>query len=248
MWHFATLTTFNWNTGCLDDQTILAQKFMNIQDSYNEWAEIYDSNENLTRDLDEKVTRETLSNFRFKSILEIGCGTGKNTVFLAQLGEKVHALDFSQGMIEKAKEKVKAGNVRFEMADLTQRWNCANAAYDLVVCNLVLEHIRDLDHIFSEAARALESKGRFFVNELHPFRQYRGTKARFERNETTTVEVDAFIHHISDFTKAASANSLKMVRFNEYWHEADAGKPPRLVSFLFEKVQVEHLIQTFHGA
>jgi len=208
---------------------------MSIQDSYNEWSEIYDSNENLTSDLDEKVTRETLVNLRFKSVLEIGCGTGKNTVFLVQLGERVHALDFSHGMIEKAKEKVKAKNVYFEMADLTQKWNCENAAYDLVVCNLVLEHIRDLTHIFAEAARVLQTGGKFFVNELHPFRQYKGTKARFERNQATTVEVEAFVHHISDFTNAASTYGLKLVTLNEYWHAADGGKPPRLVSFLFEK-------------
>jgi malonyl-CoA O-methyltransferase len=207
---------------------------MSIQDSYNEWSAIYDSNENLTRDLDEKVTRETLGSLHFKSILEIGCGTGKNTVFLAQLGEHVHALDFSQGMIEKARAKVRARNVRFELADLTQMWNCENAAYDLVVCNLVLEHIRDLSHIFSEATRALEVRGKFFINELHPFRQYQGTKARFERADST-VEVEAFVHHISDFTNAASANGLKLVTLNEYWHEADVGKPPRLFSFLFEK-------------
>lgn len=207
---------------------------MSIQDSYNEWSEIYDSNENLTRDLDEKVTREKLSNLRFQSILEIGCGTGKNTIFLAQLGEQVHALDFSEGMIEKAREKVTAANVRFEMADLTQKWNCANAAYDLVVCNLVLEHIQELAHIFSEAARVLEMRGKFFVNELHPFRQYLGTKARFERADST-IEVEAFVHHISDFTSVASVNGLKLVSLNEYWHTADKGKPPRLVSLLFQK-------------
>jgi malonyl-CoA O-methyltransferase len=207
---------------------------MSIQDSYNEWSEIYDSNENLTRDLDEKVTREKLANLRFQSILEIGCGTGKNTIFLAQLGERVHALDFSEGMIEKAREKVTATKVRFEMADLTQKWNCVNAAYDLVVCNLVLEHIQDLSHIFSEAARVLERGGKIFINELHPFRQYQGTKARFERKEAT-IEVEAFVHHMSDFTNAASASSLKLVSLNEYWHTADEGKPPRLVSLLFQK-------------
>lgn len=207
---------------------------MSIQSAYDEWSENYDSDENLTRDLDAQVTREALRHLRFKSILEIGCGTGKNTVFLAQVGEQVHALDFSQGMIEKARAKVTAVNVRFEVADLTRKWICADAAYDLVVCNLVLEHLWDLSHIFSEAARVLGPGGGFFINELHPFRQYRGTKARFERADST-VEVEVFVHHISDFTNAAAVKDLKLATLNEYWHAADAGKPPRLISFLFEK-------------
>jgi len=115
---------------------------MSIQNAYNEWSEIYDTNTNLTRDLDQKVTRDVLADQHFNSILELGCGTGKNTAFLVQIGTSVHALDFSEGMIAKAKEKVKAENVRFEMADLTKRWNCDDGAYDLIVCNLVLEHIQ----------------------------------------------------------------------------------------------------------
>jgi len=207
---------------------------MSIQNAYNEWSEIYDSNENLTRDLDQKVTRDTLADQHFNSILELGCGTGKNTVYLAQIGTNVHALDFSQGMIEKAREKVRAGNVRFEIADLTKHWHCEDQAYDLITCNLVLEHIADLSHIFSEAARTLQPGGKFLINELHPFKQYRGTKARFEKDQGT-IEVDAFVHHISDFTNAAQANGFKLAKLNEYWHEDDENKPPRLVSFMFEK-------------
>jgi ubiquinone/menaquinone biosynthesis C-methylase UbiE len=208
---------------------------MGIQNAYNEWSGIYDSNENRTRDLDKNVTRETLADQHFNSILEIGCGTGKNTIFLAQIGTKVHALDFSQGMIEKAKEKVRAGNVRFSTADLTERWPCEDSTYDLVTCNLVLEHIEDLSHIFSDAARVLQPNGRFLINELHPFRQYYGTKARFERGQEI-VEVEAYVHHISDFTKAAHANGLKLVRLDEYWLTDDQDKPPRLISFIFAQV------------
>ena len=207
---------------------------MNIQDAYKEWSDIYDSNTNLTRDLDSTVTRNLLTSRRFESILELGCGTGKNTVFFAEIGSSVQALDFSEGMIQKAKEKVKVGNVGFEVADLTKRWNCEDNAYDLVSCNLVLEHIENLSHIFAEAARALKTGGVFLVNELHPFRQYKGTKARFERGEEI-IEVEAFIHHISDFVHAAESNNLRLVKLNEYWHEEDGGKPPRLVSFIFEK-------------
>jgi len=205
---------------------------MRIQNAYNDWSESYDTDENLTRDLDHKVTREVLANYHFRSILEIGCGTGKNTAFLAQIGINVHALDFSQGMVEKAREKVRAANVRFSIADLTKRWPCEDGGYDLIICSLVLEHIEDLSHIFSEAARALEPHGRFLVNELHPFKQYEGKKARFFREEET-IEVEAFVHHISDFTNAATANDLKLVNLNEYWHETDQAKAPRLISLMF---------------
>jgi malonyl-CoA O-methyltransferase len=207
---------------------------MSIQNAYNEWSEIYDTNTNLTRDLDQKVTRDILADQHFNSILELGCGTGKNTAFLVEIGTSVHALDFSQGMIEKAKEKLQAQNVRFEMANLTRPWPCENEAYDLIVCNLVLEHIENLTHTFSEAARTLQPKGRFFINELHPFKQYKGTKARFER-ATEIIEVDVFVHHISDFTNAAATSGLKLVKLHEYWHADDQDKPPRLISFLFEK-------------
>ena len=207
---------------------------MNIQKAYNEWSGSYDADNNLTRDLDQQVTREALANLHFNSILEIGCGTGKNTGFLAQIGDSVHALDFSDGMIEKAKEKVRGQNVRFSVADITKSWPGKDQEFDLVVCNLVLEHIPDLAFIFSEAARVLQNKGSFFVNELHPFKQYEGSKARFYR-ENETIEVDAFVHHISEFTNAASANKLTLVKLNEYWHETDQNKPPRLVSLMFIK-------------
>jgi len=207
---------------------------MDIQNAYDQWADVYDTDNNLTRDLDSTVTRNLLASRRFDSILELGCGTGKNTVFLVQVGERVHALDFSEGMVQKAREKVETENVRFEMADLTKRWPCEDNAYDLITCNLVLEHIRDLAHISSEAARTLRTNGLFLVNELHPFRQYSGSKARFA-NGDNVIHVDAFVHHISDFMQAAEINGLKLEKFNEYWHEEDEGKPPRLVSFIFEK-------------
>lgn len=209
-------------------------KNMKVQDAYNEWSDIYDTNTNLTRDLDSSVTQNLLANRLFASILELGCGTGKNTVFFAKIGEFVHALDFSEGMTQKAKEKVKTKNIRFEVADLAKGWVCKDSAYDLVSCNLVLEHIEDLSHVFAEAARVLKSRGMFLINELHPFRQYKGTKARFERGEET-VEVEAYVHHISDFVRAAEKNGLKCNQFDEFWHEEDTGKPPRLISFVFKK-------------
>ena len=206
---------------------------MNIQNAYNDWSGTYDSDENLTRDLDQTVTRELLADLRFDSILEIGCGTGKNTSFLVQIGKRVEAVDFSEGMLAKAREKVDAGNVRFSQMDITQPWKFESQSFDLIVCNLVLEHIKDLEFVFRETARMAKPQGRFLVNELHPFRQYEGKKARFYRNQQK-IEVDAFVHHISDFLNAASSNGLVLTKLNEFWHETDVNKPPRLLSLLFK--------------
>ena len=219
---------------CLISEYASSRISMDIQAAYNDWSATYDLDRNLTRDLDQLITRDTLSNLRCKSIIELGCGTGKNTALLARIAEHVFAFDFSEGMIEKAKEKLSFDNVIFAVADITRPWPCEGHSIDLVTCNLVLEHIQDLPFIFAEASRVLVATGRFFISELHPFRQYQGTQANFLRNEKRT-EIQAFVHHISDFIGSATAHGLALRQMKEWWHEEDQNKPPRLVSFMFEK-------------
>src|SRR5215510_14984861 len=152
---------------------------VSIKTVYNDWAATYDLDRNLTRDLDRVVTRKILAHRRCRSILEIGCGTGKNTILLAQIGERVLALDFSEAMINQAKEKISLEHVTFAVADLACSWPCDDQSVDLIVCNLVLEHINDLSFIFSEAFRALVGGGHFFISELHSCRQYQSIKVNF---------------------------------------------------------------------
>jgi ubiquinone/menaquinone biosynthesis C-methylase UbiE len=207
---------------------------MSIRDAYSRWAATYDTDRNLTRDLDQVVTRAMLADRRYDSILELGCGTGKNTALLAQLGVHVHALDFSEGMLAQAKAKLPGTNLKFSVADLTNPWPCADRSAELIVCNLVLEHIADLSFIFAEACRVLLAGGRFFICELHPFKQYLGAKAVFQQGEERT-EITAFVHHISEFLDAAEQQGLTLKRLNEWWHDEDQNTVPRLVSFMFEK-------------
>jgi ubiquinone/menaquinone biosynthesis C-methylase UbiE len=207
---------------------------MKIQDAYTRWSTTYDSDRNSTRDLDRHVTESTLADRKFQNILELGCGTGKNTALLDRIGRRILALDLSPGMLQQAKTKLTTDHVFFVRADLTKPWPAKPRSFELVVCNLVLEHIEDLDPIFNQASLSLRAGGEFFVSELHPFKQYQGIKANF-RNEQETIEIDAFVHHLSDFTEAARANGLSLKSMKEWWHEEDLNKLPRLVSFLFEK-------------
>lgn len=207
---------------------------MKISEAYTDWSVTYDSDRNLTRDLDHEVLRQQLDGRRFTRTLELGCGTGKNTSLLATVSQRVVAVDFSAGMIAKARAKSRLANVDFQIADINQEWPFAAASFDFVSCNLVLEHVDDLTHIFREASRVMTIGANFFLCELHPFRQYQGTQARFQRaGETMTIP--AFVHHVSDFTKAAAINRLSLDQLNEWWHGEDQGKLPRLISLLFTK-------------
>lgn len=207
---------------------------MSIEHAYTEWSATYDSDVNRTRDLDAEVVRKRLGGLHRRSILELGCGTGKNTAFLAGLCDRLVALDFSEGMLAQARAKVAASHVEFRRADLTKPWPADTAGADLIVGNLVLEHIEHLPLIFAEAARCLASDGQILLSELHPFRQYQGTQANFQRGQQTT-QIPAFTHNVADYLGAATAAGLPLVALEEWWHTDDAGKPPRLITFLFRK-------------
>lgn len=203
---------------------------MTIRGAYTAWAATYDTDENRTRDLDQAVTAELLGGRRVARALEIGCGTGKNTALLGRISAAVLGLDFSDGMLARARAKLAAPHVAFARADLTRPWPCAGGSVEIIACNLVLEHIEQLAPVFAEAARCLHPGGLLLVSELHPCRQYAGTQARFAAPDAT-VRIPAFVHHISDFLAAAAGAGLTLQALREWWHADERDRPPRLVSF-----------------
>lgn len=207
---------------------------MSTQQHYNQWAATYDVVENKTRDLEEKAGRQMLAQKFFSRILELGCGTGKNTAWLQEKTAHLLSVDLSEGMLQKAKQKVQSNNVQFLQADITQPWHFVPEKADLITCSLILEHIDDLSFIFGQAATVLQSEGFFYLCELHPCKQYSGSKARFETSEGLQV-LDCFVHHVSDYTEAAAANGFAIAALNEWFDEDNKNNPPRLLSFLFQK-------------
>jgi ubiquinone/menaquinone biosynthesis C-methylase UbiE len=209
-----------------------------VQQAYNSWAQQYDSNENKTRDLEARSLRETLALLTFEHCLEIGCGTGKNTLWLMQKAATVTAVDLSEEMLAKAKEKITSSNVHFVQADITQPWNFATKQFDLVGFSLVLEHIEQLQPVLQKAAAVLKPGAYLYIGELHPFKQYNGSKARFDTAEGTQI-VTCFNHHITDFIHAATANGLALVSLTEYFDDDDRNNIPRLLILLFQKTTTQ---------
>lgn len=206
---------------------------MSIQKAYDLWSEIYDENDNVTRDLDASATETVLSKYQFGQVLELGCGTGKNTQWLLNQGAEITGLDFSEGMLSTAMSKFRGLPFTGHIADLTQEWPTFDNKFDLITSSLVLEHIEDLSFIFAQASLNLQTSGHFFISELHPIKQYLGSKARFESNGQT-VELKVFVHHLTDYIKAAHQSGFILTEIRE-WFDDEEGTPPRLLSFVFTK-------------
>jgi ubiquinone/menaquinone biosynthesis C-methylase UbiE len=207
---------------------------MSTRELYDQWSGSYDSVENKTRDLEKLAARQVLAGIAMDNVIELGCGTGKNTEWLAQQASHVTAVDFSGEMLAKAKQKITANNVVFQQVDLLQPWTFTDRKADLVTCSLVLEHMPDLLPVFQQVQQHLKDKGHFYLCELHPFKQYSGSKARFETKEGTTV-LECYTHHISDYLQTAVAANLALAGIEEWFDDDEKTGIPRLISFLFRK-------------
>lgn len=207
---------------------------MNIKNVYNDWSAQYDTNVNPTRDMEGVALREMLTDFSFERILEIGCGTGKNTAWLVTRAKEVTAVDFSEKMLAKAKEKITSKKVRFVQADVLGAWDFSEGKYDLVTFSLMLEHVEDLGAIFEKVAAVTKPESLVYIGELHPFKQYSGSKARFETAEGTQV-LTCFEHHVSDFLSAAFEHNFELIVLNEHFDNVNRTTIPRILTILLRK-------------
>lgn len=214
--------------------------------AYEQWAQTYDTDHNRTRDLDAAVTRQLLGEVHVQQLVEAGCGTGKNSAFLASITDRLLSFDLTPAMLAVAREKVRTPHVTFAAHDVREPWPVEPASADLITFNLVLEHIEDLEAVLRHAARACRVGGTVLVSELHPYRQYRGSRAQFVGRNGEDVYVAAFPHHVSEYLHAAEAGGLRLDRLSEWWHRDDDRSWPRLLTLQFTKST--QLPSTRHGS
>ena len=206
-----------------------------IAAAYNDWAETYDIVQNQTRDLAAKVLRQVDLNLDSRKVVEVGCGTGRNTTWLAERAAEIVGLDFSEEMLAQARSRVNDPRVRFIQHDARMTWPLANASADVVIAMLILEHVENLAPVFAEAARVLNTGGQFFLCELHPTRQLTGGQAQFSNSKTGERQlISAFLHDVSDYVNAGLSSGLELEHMGE-WRDADApaNSQPRLLSLTF---------------
>ena len=91
---------------------------MPTREGYDRWAEIYDAEQNWLIYLEEPEVERLMGDVAGLDIVDVGCGTGRHAVRLAERGASVVGVDFSTGMLSRARTKPGAEKVRWIVHDL----------------------------------------------------------------------------------------------------------------------------------
>ncbi|MHC5111242.1 MAG: class I SAM-dependent methyltransferase [Planctomycetota bacterium] len=201
---------------------------------YDRWSQVYDGDGNPLVATEQPVLERMVGDPTGRTILDVGCGTGRHSIDLAKRGGRVTAVDFSRGMLDKALAKPGAGAVSFVQHDLRTTLPFEDRRFEIVVCALVLDHIHALTHFYAELKRVCRRDGRIVTTVMHPAMMLKGVQARFIDPETTDrVVLDSAPNMTSDYVNAVHAAGLSIELMEEHGVTEDiASKCPRAVPYL----------------
>jgi ubiquinone/menaquinone biosynthesis C-methylase UbiE len=178
---------------------------------------VYDHDGNPLLGLEEPAVHAAVGNVQGLSALDLGCGTGRHSLWLADAGAQVTAVDFSEGMLAVARNKPGAETIHFIAHDLHQPLPFSAGQFDLVVSGLVLEHLRELDRFFAEAHRVLRPGARAVISAMHPAMFLKCSQARFTDPETgAIVSPGSLPHSVAAFVMAAVLAGFSLANVEEF--------------------------------
>ncbi|MDD5738437.1 MAG: class I SAM-dependent methyltransferase [Candidatus Pacebacteria bacterium] len=148
---------------------------------YQAWENEYRSSQLITKNPEPQkdvlrffkyLKKEEKKELSGLNILDLGCGTGRNSNYLAGLGNKVVGVDISKTAIDIAKNRAGemqvSDNVSYVVGDIGASYPFGDNYFDLILditsSNSLNEKERDI--YIKEVYRALKDGGYFFVRAL----------------------------------------------------------------------------------
>lgn len=104
-----------------------------------------------------------------KRVLDIGCGGGLLTEFLARAGASVVGIDASAPIIEVARQHARSSGLEIDYRVSTVEAFLAdnNTKFDVVTCMEMLEHVPDPASVVAAAASCLKNQGLAYFSTIN---------------------------------------------------------------------------------
>jgi ubiquinone/menaquinone biosynthesis C-methylase UbiE len=134
------------------------------------WDQQMQAGATWQRDLIQPSVERLLGLEQGERVLEIACGNGEFARRMAELGGEVLAVDFSEGMLERA--RAHGGEVEYRHADATDEEALLAlgdpASFNAVVSNMAIMDMESIEPMAAASSRLLKPGGRFVFSTLHP--------------------------------------------------------------------------------
>ncbi len=212
----------------------LRERRVDVREGYDRWSTSYDTYGNPLIALEESETRGFLGDTSGLKALDLACGTGRHALRLAAEGALVTGVDFSRGMLERAKEAPGGDRVKWVEHDLHEPLPFQAASFDVAVHALALDHLGDPGALLADLGRVLRPGGRAAVTIMHPAMFLKGTQARFvDEQADELVVIENHRYTIAELVMAIRDSGLDLIDMRERaCTEEIAARIPRAVKYV----------------
>jgi 2-polyprenyl-6-hydroxyphenyl methylase / 3-demethylubiquinone-9 3-methyltransferase len=138
------------------------------------------------------------------SALDVGCGGGIMAEEVATLGFRVIGVDPSERSLATARGHAAESGLAIQYVEASgERLPFPDAAFDLVYCCDVLEHVDDLERTIAEAARVLKAGGIYLYDTINRTPASRFVMIKLFQEWRATAFMPANLHDWNQFIKPA---------------------------------------------
>ncbi len=113
---------------------------------------------------------DALGDLRGRRVIDIGCGEGRFSRILSDLGADVTGVDLTDDFIEKARELASTHHERYIVGDAEDLAGVQSGIFELAVSYIVLVDLFDWRRSIQAAYRVLRPGGLFVICNIHPMR------------------------------------------------------------------------------
>lgn len=182
-------------------------------EGYNRVADVYDKKLSYLNSFEKGRFLALIGDVKGLRVLDIGAGTGRIALQLAQKGAFVTACDISPQMLAVLSKKNPAIKTIVAPAEDLP---CENETFDIVIAAFLIVHLKSVSRFFDEVYRVLKSGGKFLVTNIN---QRRPPPIEVEER---SIIIESFYHR-PDSVRAALEESgfvidkEELVKENGVW-------------------------------
>jgi 2-polyprenyl-3-methyl-5-hydroxy-6-metoxy-1,4-benzoquinol methylase len=172
-------------------------------------------------------------------VLDAGCGEGYGVNILGKTASTAIGIDIKEELIIHAKKRYLSENLDFFIMDC-EKFAIERASFDAVVCNEMLEHLRNYKDFLSDVSQSLKTGGVFFCATTN-------AELSFEKPDGSPMNRN----HFQEFTVKQLTEELKYIFddieiFSEIMNHKTSSyilnKPSRIIEWILVKLGIKHKI------